>query len=178
MERHTHTRRHWEGRCIDLAIISDNLLAEKPVFHVGEDLTSDHLPIIVTFNGGVENRTNTKEIKLYHKMDWEAANQHLMTKLSKFLEANINSKSMLDMAVESLEKELTYIYNKIPTKAIDLDRPALPYAIRTKIKEKRETRQRYMTHREPSQKQKYNKLKNEIQKSIKNHSKEQLESKI
>ncbi len=153
----------------DLIFSSPSLTKEFIEFWVDEDLGSDHNIITATFSDtGITTNTTQREIKLYHKADWNHINEQITTTMTT---TTLNHKSTIneiDNYITKLTTNITKTINdNVKTKTITENRIGLPKHIRNMIKDKKYIRKKWKQTGIKYYKTLYNTHNNEIKKLIK-----------
>ncbi|KFM71947.1 putative RNA-directed DNA polymerase from transposon X-element, partial [Stegodyphus mimosarum] len=137
-----------------------------------QDLTSDHVPVVITL--GTSQILNNKMKK---QTDWEIFD-YLLSE-SEPSEINLHDTNAIEMEVHKLTNDIKDAY-KNATKQVPAQQYAglLPKFIREKIKERNRMRKRWNRTWDPRLKINLNKLNREIKTDIINYKQELWEDKI
>ncbi|KFM64681.1 putative RNA-directed DNA polymerase from transposon X-element, partial [Stegodyphus mimosarum] len=137
-----------------------------------QDLTSDHVPVIITLG-----TTQVIENKLMSKTDWHLFNYQLAE--STYITDNLNTTQDIETAIHMMTEEIKTAYANATVKLPSQQHSGiLPKELREKIKNRNRMRKRFNTTRDPQLKRQLNKLNREIKKDISLHKRNMWEDKI
>ena len=169
---------------IDYIFLTNNLLTQLTSYSTGDNLRSDHFSLFATFGKKNKNdKNNTKNIKLYHKTNWEEFNNNLSEKYNNYISEHNNISSNINEIINYIDNTSEWLTTTIvdlsdkhiPKKNIKIDSNPLPQKIRDKIKKKRKIRRTWLSTRDKKFKEELNKIQKEIKKDIINYNKEMWE---
>lgn len=126
--------------------------------HIGTTVTSDHSPVLVTFDGFLlDDAPQYISIKDYKNANWSA----ITAALDEYPTAtNCASQQDIDSYLTNYTETIQRVLNEYtPTKTINTHRPILPPYIVDCIREKRYLRRQYIRTRDPYYKTQINRLR-------------------
>ncbi|KAJ8023330.1 hypothetical protein HOLleu_35738 [Holothuria leucospilota] len=156
---------HGQPELLDYAIISDNLAYLTYNFHIGEDLQSDHLPILFELASSI-NKIPPPEIYNFKKTDWKIYRNFISANLK---EVNPTSRNTIDEAADHITHIITAAIKEATPITDPNQRYKLPQHIIKVIRQCRQLRRIHQRTRNNDIKLQLNQLKRKIAKLIKDH---------
>ena len=153
----------------DLIFCSPELFKSFKEFWVDEDLGSDHNIIIANFtHDRKEYHIPPKQIKLYHKANWDEINNKLTIEMQHKQISNKSTCRDCDNSIAHLTKSInTLIENNVKTITIKPDKIGLKEETINLIKTKRRYRKLYQRTHIKYYKTQYNIISKQIKTNIK-----------
>lgn len=146
------------GEILDIAVVKN--INTNYTIQVLDELSSDHLPVIITLHGNADTHPNTRR-----QINWDTYKNTLDTPIRQ-----LNSTDELEHAVEHLERQIqTALDTATKTILVPHKDTQLPGDILELIKQKNRARKRYHTTLDPLDKTALNNLNNQIQDKIHEH---------
>ena len=170
---------------LDFIFVSNNILHQLSNYYTDDNLGSDHFSMFAIFGKVNKDKTpSIKNIKLYHKTNWEHFNEHLTKNYHDYSSNNQPNLNDINMITKQIDNTSEWLTNNIkimsdqliPTTTIKKNSTPLSINIRQKIKEKRKLRRLWLKTRDKTYKQHLNKIQNEIKRDIIKTKKDQWEN--
>jgi len=150
-----------------------DFLSAKMFHHTGYtetkgivDLSSDHTPVMLTLSSAIIRRKK-KSMLTNRKTDWDLFRENLHKLI--VLKVPLKNKEELEHQTEHFVQLIcdAATSSTTPPKELPLDAPSYPWKIRVLIKARRKARKQWHNTRNPAHKNKFNKISNQLNRSIK-----------